>query len=225
MLERFIQKEEKFNPDGRERRRWQNGSADHQSSFILSAQVFMKRTSYTWHRANQIPFPVHPWLQEVARTQPFFANPDRPRFFELHEGHLIAMEDCDTPYPKAGDVYWISVRIEWVVGQQWKTVFTPIEMVRVATVVPELLGSQYRPDENGDTSQDQLQRLSAGQGFTTGECFDSYCVHRRQVLTIFEQVPRASSADHPRSRGSRLLTRFNGVRKTLAAGTGTRCGS
>lgn len=127
-----------FNRDGTPRRKWQDGDQDHQSYFIFSAQVFTKRTMYSWNREHSHRFPVHPWLAEVSKATNYFANPDRPQFFELRGTRLVPLSECTPPHPQAGDLFWVSHRIQWVMGKTWKTVFTPVEWVRVATVSPSI---------------------------------------------------------------------------------------
>ena len=174
-------KRENFNREGVPRRKWQNGDEDHQSYFVFSAQVFTKRTMYSWNREHSQRFSIHPWLQSAARQFGYFANPDRPQFFELHGTKLVPLSECIPPYPQAGDLFWVSHRVQWVIGQTWKTIFTPVEWVRVAPVSP-LVGEGSVPRMTVEPPADAGEEpcgLWAGQDVENGmipsfRCFGFY---------------------------------------------------
>lgn len=96
----------------------------------------------TSHRERDISYNLHPWI--AAATGPksgFFANPDKPKIFELCNDELRAIEECSPPYIKKGDLVWMSFSVVFIIGTDaWSTTCVPFEIVRVGTVSPDLLG-------------------------------------------------------------------------------------
>ncbi|KAH9854422.1 hypothetical protein C2E23DRAFT_713065, partial [Lenzites betulinus] len=140
-FEQFVAKADGFNRTGKKRRPWQD-SATPTSSFVMSSQIFTRRPGGSARKDVQVPYTVHPWIQEAVKKDPnYMPNPARPKMFELSEGALVAIKDCDPPYIAKGDVVWISFAVEFIVGaSSWSTTFIPYEIVRVGTAAADLLG-------------------------------------------------------------------------------------
>ncbi|TFK79456.1 hypothetical protein K466DRAFT_505520, partial [Polyporus arcularius HHB13444] len=178
-FDQFIQREPKFNPENLPRRKWQDGSGDQQQPyFVLTAPVFTKRTQYMWNRAQSQPYEVHQWLKGVSTQSAFFANPDCPKLLELRGTKFVPLSECIPPYLQSGDLFWISLRVEWVVGKSWKMVFTPIEFVRVALVSPVLVGGAVGAPSSSEPGQGDAQGLSVGRDLENGT----------QIVLVREEV-------------------------------------
>ncbi|RDX42575.1 hypothetical protein K466DRAFT_454119, partial [Polyporus arcularius HHB13444] len=141
-FEELVSKEKDFNIHKKDRRVWQSGAEGNDNIFILTSQVFCKRTPYTRVREAGIQYELHDWIaQATAKPKEYFANPDRPAFFEPRDGKLRPMKECQPPYPKLGDLMWFSFVVEIFIGtKNWITKFVPLEFVRVGRVSTDLLG-------------------------------------------------------------------------------------
>ncbi|KAH9887374.1 hypothetical protein C8Q73DRAFT_606404, partial [Cubamyces lactineus] len=130
-----------FNKGNKSRRTWQDGNDASVTAYVMSAQMFFKRTKFTSKREASVSYTLHPWISHATKTTSYFANPDRPKFFEPFKDELRAIEDCDPDHIRTGDLVWISFFAEFIVGlNNWSTTFTPYEIVRVGSVAPELVG-------------------------------------------------------------------------------------
>ncbi|KAI9069261.1 hypothetical protein FKP32DRAFT_1560176, partial [Trametes sanguinea] len=143
-FEDYVQSISAFNKGQKNRRTWQDGSTANQpnSAFAFTSRVFVRRTSSTRHLEAQIKFPLHEWIKDATGpNSAYFANPDRPTVFELRDGELHDIKQCDPPFLKSGDLIWISFGVEFIIGTDlWSTSFVPFEIIRVASVSPDLIG-------------------------------------------------------------------------------------
>ena len=167
-FEKYISKQPNFNRGKVERHTWQDGGENRTNVFVLNAQMFTKRNPYNMSRSKDIPYELHPWIKAATTKSQFFPNPDRPTFFEISEQGLVAIENSDPPYITRGDLVWFSFTVEFVVGNKWRTVFTPCQFVRVATVSPELVGDPLHLADSlmpGDPGPEvrESDRLEIGQ--------------------------------------------------------------
>ncbi|KAI0359247.1 hypothetical protein OH77DRAFT_1374941, partial [Trametes cingulata] len=129
-----------FNRSKKTRRSWQNGSNTN-SPYVLSSQMFLKRTQFTSRKEASVSYPLHPWIANAAKNTSYFPNPDRPAVFEPLGSRLCDIKDCNPPYLRTGDLVWISFFVEFIIGMNnWSTTFTLYEFVRVGTVSPDLVG-------------------------------------------------------------------------------------
>lgn len=170
MFEEFVQKEKDFNPHKKERRQWQSGVEGNDSTFILTSQIFCKRTPYTRAKEAGIPYTLHPWIANATqKPKEYFPNPDRPAFFEPESGELHDMKECTPPYPKLGDLVWFSFIVEFFIGpKNWITNFVPLEFIRVGRVSTDLL-AEVRTFEPEDEELQPRNRLTVGQKYGLGE--------------------------------------------------------
>ncbi len=120
-------------------------------------------------REAGIQYELHDWIaQATAKPKEYFANPDRPAFFEPRDGKLRPMKECQPPYPKLGDLMWFSFVVEIFIGtKNWITKFVPLEFVRVGRVSTDLLGEvhSFVPDEE---EMQPRSRLIAGDEIAIG---------------------------------------------------------
>lgn len=134
--------------------------------------MFIRRSARTLKRERGLEYELHPWIAEATSPgKAFFANPDRPRVFALVGGALCNIGHCTPPALQYGDLVWISFTVEFIVGTHaWNPNFTPVEIIRVGSVIPELVGVEGL---TGDASPPR-QRLQAGQTFA----LSTFCVKR-----------------------------------------------
>ncbi|KAI0349457.1 hypothetical protein OH77DRAFT_1465381 [Trametes cingulata] len=143
-FEKHMEAHPAFNMTGKDRRAWQNGESS-TATYVLSAQVFMKRTKFTARMEEKIPYPIHDWIVKGTEKTAWFANPDKPRIFEPQAGKLRDIKEANPPYLKTGDLVWMSFYAEFIIGlNYWSTTFTPVEIIRVGTVAPHLVGDGYK---------------------------------------------------------------------------------
>ncbi|KAI9057284.1 hypothetical protein FKP32DRAFT_1536209, partial [Trametes sanguinea] len=130
-----------FNRTRKPRRKWQEGEGSFDATYILAAQVFTRRSMYSKERS--VKYQLHPWIKAVTGPgQQYYANPDRPNIFEAVAGQLRDIVDCHPSTLQFGDLVWISFYVEFIVGSNaWNPNFTPVEIVRVGTVAPDLVGN------------------------------------------------------------------------------------
>ena len=107
--------------------------------------MFLKRNAYNAPKEPKVKYQLHDWIAAISNNKEkgFFANPNRPRFYEISQDSnrkLLPMEMCTPPVIQFGDVVWISFTVEIIIGVKWYTNFVAREIVRVATVLPELVG-------------------------------------------------------------------------------------
>ena len=168
-FEEYITGFKSFNEHQKPRREWQNGQEGKTSAYILSSQMFAKRTFYTRKKEKDIKYPLHEWVEEATKPgSEYFPNPDKPVLLFPRNGELRPIEESDVPSIKLGDLVWLSFQVEFFIGAQfWGTTFIPREIVRVARVSPELLGDLkgFEFDEL-DVEDNQL---GVGYKFSIGE--------------------------------------------------------
>ncbi|KAI0328307.1 hypothetical protein GY45DRAFT_1255183 [Cubamyces sp. BRFM 1775] len=167
-FEDYVQGVDGFNRSHKPRRPWQDGNEAYSHVYVLSAQMFFKRTRYTSRKEASVSYTLHPWIEEVRSKTPYFPNPDRPRLFEPHGNVLRALEESELPHLKTGDLVWISFYVEFIIGvNNWSTTFTPCEVVRVGRVAADLVGDMT-PTEDGEDEPRGM--LKAGDKFSFGMC-------------------------------------------------------
>ncbi|KAL7281163.1 hypothetical protein ACG7TL_004471 [Trametes sanguinea] len=172
-FENYVQTVDGFNKAQKSRRTWQDGKTAEQpnSTYAFTSRVFVRRTPSTRHREAEINFPLHPWIKDATGpNSAYFANPDRPTVFELRDGRLQDIKDCNPPFLKSGNLIWISFGVEFIIGSDlWSTSFVPFEIIRVATVSPDLIGdSSDRPAVEPAAPRPRLQvgmRIFANEDF------------------------------------------------------------
>ncbi|KAI0324875.1 hypothetical protein GY45DRAFT_1262015 [Cubamyces sp. BRFM 1775] len=178
-LEDYVQSIPGFNLGQKKRRTWQDGSTADKpnSSFVFSSQIFVRRNSATKHREERISYDLHPWI--AAATGPrsdYFANPDRPMLYEIHQGELRDIKECSPPYLKKGDLVWVSFTVEFIIGNDaWSMVFVPYEIVRVGSVSLDLVGDTGERSVNAPVDITPNLRLQAGMKIALRESFFEYC--------------------------------------------------
>ncbi|KAI9058544.1 hypothetical protein FKP32DRAFT_1582114, partial [Trametes sanguinea] len=174
-FEAHVSQKEGFNRTRKPRRKWQEGGGSFDTTYIFTAPVFARRGP--WHKERRIPYDVPSPIRKATENPkvPFYANPDRPQIFEAINGSLHDIATCDPPALQYGDLVWISFAVEFIVGSTaWHPNFTPVEIVRVGTVAPHLVGSNAALEGvNGRPvpSMDPRQRLQVGQAFTLSTPF------------------------------------------------------
>ncbi|KAI9061994.1 hypothetical protein FKP32DRAFT_1574797 [Trametes sanguinea] len=141
-FEDHVQANATFNKAKKPRRAWQDGNGDYMSTFVMSSQVFVRRTRLTSHREKDIDYELHPWIAEVTKGKgAYFANPDKPKLFELRGDELQPIDECTPPYLRKGDLVWISFSVEFIPGSDaWSTTFVPYEIVRVGAISQDFMG-------------------------------------------------------------------------------------
>lgn len=162
-FETYVTNVPEFNVHRKLRRSWQDGSDTSSSIYQMSGQMFVKRSKFTSLREQTVAYPLHPWVETASKTSSYFPNPDRTRFLEPSNGVLVNISECDPPYIRTGDFVCISFFSEFIIGNNnWSTTFTPYEVIRVATVSPDLVGD----GKGGDFEPDQPREgVIAGQRF------------------------------------------------------------
>ncbi|KAI0683361.1 hypothetical protein C8T65DRAFT_595191, partial [Cerioporus squamosus] len=175
----FIRTEKGFNVHGKERRKWQSGDDGNDSMFVLTSQLFCKRTIYSRPKEARIKYPLHPWIAEATgKDSEFFANPDRPKMLDVGppgQPELIDVKQTSSPYMKVGDLVWFSFIVEFFIGSNyWITNAIPLEFVRVGRLSPELLAS-VRGVQVGEEELAPLDRLGVGQKFELREQLSIAC--------------------------------------------------
>ncbi|KAI9065720.1 hypothetical protein FKP32DRAFT_1567363 [Trametes sanguinea] len=161
-FEEHVQSRNGFNRGQKSRRAWQDGStADNANSgYMFTSQIFVRRNDSSRAHEMRTPYKLHDWIKAVTGPgSQYIPNPDRPSLFELCDGELRDIKACNPPYLKSGDLVWISFGVEFIIGADlWSTTFTPFEIIRVATVSPEVLGdSGDRAPLSGPAPQPRLQ--------------------------------------------------------------------
>ncbi|KAI9057439.1 hypothetical protein FKP32DRAFT_1541826, partial [Trametes sanguinea] len=141
-FEDHILSQPEFNKGRKPRRRWQEGGGSFDATYIFTAPVFARRAPQRRVERRikyEIPSPIR--LATENPKVPYCANPDRPQIFEAVDGSLRDIASCDPAELQYGDMVWISFFVEFIVGTNaWNTNFVPVEIVRVATVSPDLVG-------------------------------------------------------------------------------------
>ncbi|KAH9846473.1 hypothetical protein C2E23DRAFT_744026, partial [Lenzites betulinus] len=166
-FETYIKDIPGFNKSKKTRRAWQDGADGSRSAYVMSAQMFFKRTRSTAKREASVKYVLHPWIEAASKTTSYFPNPDRPSLFEAAKGRLMNISECDPAYIRTGDLVWISFFAEFIIGlNNWSTTFTPYEVVRVATVSPDLVGEGLSVS---DEDEDPRPCLAAGLAFNIRE--------------------------------------------------------
>ena len=157
-----------FNERQKPRREWQSGLEGKTSAYILSSQMFAKRTFYTRKKERDIKYPLHKWVQEATKPgSEYCPNPDKPVLLFPRGGELRPIEEFSVPTIKLGDLVWFTFQVEFFIGAQyWGTTFIPREIVRVARVAPELLG-ELKGFEFDELEGEENQ-LSVGYRISTG---------------------------------------------------------
>ncbi|EIW53402.1 uncharacterized protein TRAVEDRAFT_23774 [Trametes versicolor FP-101664 SS1] len=155
-FEEYVKGVDGFNKAQKQRRSWQDGSGADKpnSSFVFNSQIFVKRNATTKYREAQIEYELHPWIKKVTSVPgcEYFANPDRPALFELHQGTLRNIKECSPPYIKKGDLVWLSFSAEYIIGgEAWSTTFVPYEIIRVGTLSADLVGDAF--DRSGPPAE------------------------------------------------------------------------
>ncbi len=150
-----------FNKSKKLRRAWQDGSDTSRTVYVMSSQMFLKRTPSHSKKEADVEYPLHPWIETVKRTTSYFPNPDRPEFLEPSRGHLVSISECDPPHIRTGDLVWITFFAEFIIGlNNWSTAFTPFEIIRVGAVTPDLVG-----DGLSGAAEEDVPRPRLGAGF------------------------------------------------------------
>ena len=157
-----------FNEHNKPRRTWQDGSKD-QTSFILSSQMFVKRTIFTRKQEKTINFPLHQWVRDATKEgSPYCPNPTKPVVLFPRNGQLRPIEESSVPVLKLGDLVWFTFHVEFFIGtQSWGTTFIPREFVRVGRVSSELLGDLLGGGFDAVVGEDDL--LGAGYKVPKGK--------------------------------------------------------
>lgn len=111
---------------------------------MMSSNLVVRRATVSPEVLAQFPYDIHPWIKAATKDNPnYVANPNRPRMFELVQGTLRDIKDCDPPHLSKGDLVWVSFSVEFLIGgQAWSTNFIPYEIVRVGTVSLGLIGGE-----------------------------------------------------------------------------------
>ncbi|KAI0358765.1 hypothetical protein OH77DRAFT_1396697, partial [Trametes cingulata] len=147
-FEKHMETHPAFNMTGKDHYAWQNGESS-TATYVLSVQVFMKRTKFTAQMEEKIPYLVHDWIVKSTEKMAWFANPDKPRIFEPQGSKLRDITEADLPYVKTGNLVWMSFYAEFIIGlNYWSTTFTPVDIIRVGTVAPHLVGNGYKAAED-----------------------------------------------------------------------------
>ncbi|KAI0702106.1 hypothetical protein C8Q76DRAFT_633237 [Earliella scabrosa] len=160
-FEDFVKQDSDFNEHGKDRRDWQSGKEGDDSSFILTSQIFCKRTPYTRAKEASLSYPLHEWIAQATRKgMEYYANPDRPSIFEPANGELRNIRECEPPYLKVGDMVWMSFTVEFFIGSKyWSTNFIPYEIVRIGKVSTDLLADlrNFAVDEEDELPRARLE--------------------------------------------------------------------
>ncbi|KAI0349030.1 hypothetical protein OH77DRAFT_1594448 [Trametes cingulata] len=163
-----------FNAGKKPRRTWQDSTRDGPKDlYIMSAQIFCRRTRYSGRKEASVAYALHPWIAAIVKKpgSVYYANPDRPVVLEAAGNELRDITDTSPPYVKAGYLVWISFFVEFIIGTtHWFTTFTPCEIVRVGTVAPDLFGRTLKPAADGELEEPK-SFLKAGHKFILNEDF------------------------------------------------------
>lgn len=156
-FEAYVQTMPGFNKSRKLRRSWQDGNDPNITVYVMSAQMFIKRTKFTAKRELSIQYPLHPWISAAAQSSPYFPNPNRPAFLEPSNGVLVDMASCNPGHIRTGDLVWVSFSVEYIIGMNnWSATFTPLDIVRVASVSPDLVGDRQGVDNDDDEPRIRL---------------------------------------------------------------------
>ncbi|KAI0350510.1 hypothetical protein OH77DRAFT_1430978, partial [Trametes cingulata] len=242
-FEKYVQEGTGFNRSKKQRRAWQNGSDAKQTVYVLSSQMFFKRTPFTSRKEASISYPLHPWIEEAMKNTPYFANPDRPSILELQGDQLVDITKCDPPALAPGDLVWISFSVEFVIGVNfWNTTFTPYEIIRIGTVTPDVVGMAPAPTEPEEPRRrgikagdkvimaedfpmsDEVSSLSAGSEVVIVEDDANQKDNVRDMSTVRSSGPMANvtgpkEKQCDRSRSATPVDHWQSTPKKAAADT------
>ncbi len=153
-------------PDRRPRREWQSEpDASRAPTYVLSSQVFVRKTAGS-RKQKPVKYPLHEWIISATKENSnYLPNPDRPKTLEPHRDTLKEIATSNPPALQRGDFVWISFFVEYIVGTRaWYPAFVPLEIIRVATLAPDVLQSidEETPADDDGTDDDDDEGLNAG---------------------------------------------------------------
>ncbi|RPD53768.1 hypothetical protein L226DRAFT_437843, partial [Lentinus tigrinus ALCF2SS1-7] len=119
-----------FNPSGKRRLEWQNGSTMHSRFFIRVPMFFPFQGRGPQPAA---PEGLHPWVKAAhARTRAYRANPNKPRVRAIKGGRVRPIEECTSSKLEYGDVVSLVFTIHYTeTDQNWSPVYMMSDIIRV----------------------------------------------------------------------------------------------
>ncbi|KAI0359339.1 hypothetical protein OH77DRAFT_1447400 [Trametes cingulata] len=241
-MERYLRQVAGFNKANKPRREWQDGVHGTKDYFVLSSQIFVKRSFARKRGQTDVPYTPHKWITKATPPESdYMPNPNRPRFFELRDGALHRIDNI-----ARGDLVWISFTAEFILRTStWSTTFTPYEIVRVGRLALELLdsGSQLAVVDtspaqglqvglkvvmNDDfpmyVSETPAEKLTAGRGHITPKVAKVAETSERgeseSPISDWEPTPPPEALVADATQGSHQLARDASPRRELSR-TGT----